>query len=289
MPELPVSVVIPTRDRAEYLSVALASLGRQAAAPPHEIIVVSDGSLDATAEVAARAGAQLVAFESPRGLNAARNAGIGQSRGALVAFLDDDVEVGAGWIAAVVAGAARHPSSEAFGGPIRPRFEGPAPSSCGRDADPITALDLGPREREVEIVWGANFIVRREVFDRVGRFDESIGGHGDEEDWLLALRAGGGRITYLPEAWVEHRRSAVDSRLRPLALAAFRRGRGARVTDRRRGVAPLLRSELRVLAGCAWHTAYRRCPQGILMGAHAAGRLAAALDERRGRRARSGA
>ena len=47
------------------------------------------------------------------------------------------------------------------------------------------------------MVWGANFAVRRSAVDRIGEFDESFDrGHGDEEEWLLRLRAAGG--LYVP-------------------------------------------------------------------------------------------
>ena len=71
------------------------------------------------------------------------------------------------------------------------RLEGPAPAGW-RQAPPITALDLGEHDREADMVWGANFAVRRSAVERLGGFDESIGGHGDEEEWLLGLRRSGG-------------------------------------------------------------------------------------------------
>jgi len=128
------------------------------------------------------------------------------------------------------------------------------------------------------MVWGANFAVRRSAVDRIGRFDERIvRPHGDEEDWLERLREAGGRIVYLASAGVDHRRTAEDARLAPLTRSAFVRGRGARASDRRRGRAPGLRSELRVLLGCGWHTLRRACPQGVIMGAHSAGRVVETL------------
>jgi GT2 family glycosyltransferase len=194
-----------------------------------------------------------------------------------VAFLDDDVYVPPGWLRAIVEGAARHPESEAFAGPIRARFEGPAPASCGRERPPITTLDLGPGDREAEVAWGANMAIRRAALERLGPFDEEIHGHGDEEEWLLGLRALGGRITYLGEAGVDHRRAGSDARLRALTRAAYARGRRARMTDERRGLQPPVLRELRTLAGCSWHLVHYRCPQGVIMGAHSAGRLAQAL------------
>ena len=273
MPEPAVSVVVPTRNRAGYLDVALASLRAQVDAPPHELLVVDDGSTDDTVAVAARHGVKAVAARPPGGLNAGRNTGIAATRADLIAFVDDDVWVPPGWLATLVAGAARHPQAEALGGPIRGRLIGPAPRSCGREQPPITTLDLGPDDRDAEFVWGANMTVRRAAIDRIGPFDESLRGNGDEEEWLMRLHAADGRVAYVADAWLEHRRVGDDARLRSLARAEYRRGRAARRNDSRKGTAQPLHLELRDLAGAGWHTARRRCPQGLIMGAHATGRI----------------
>ena len=280
MPEPTVSVVVPTRNRAEYLDVTLASLRGQEHAPSHELLVVDDGSTDATVAVAARHGVRVVPATAPGGLNPARNTGIAATAGAVVAFLDDDVWAPPGWLVALAEGVERHPEADAFGGPIRARLEGPAPRGCGREAAPITTLDLGGENREAEMVWGANLAVRRSAFERLGPFDPAIGGHGDEEEWLLGLRRAGGRIVYVAAAGVDHRRAGDDARLRALARGAYHRGRAARRTDQRRGVAPPAATELRNLAGAGWHTARRRCPQGLIMGAHSTGRIVEALRRR---------
>jgi GT2 family glycosyltransferase len=274
-----VSVVVPTRGRAAYLEVTLDSLLAQRTEIAREIVVVDDGAADATAAVArARPAVRYVAHGRACGLNAARNTGLRESRAPLVAFVDDDVLVPPGWLDALVRGAGRHPSAEAFGGPIRARFEGRAPRGCGREEPPITTLDLGGEDREAEMAWGANFAVRREAVERIGPFDERIvRPHGDEEEWLERLRAAGGTIVYLADAGLDHRRTAEDARLGPLARAAYARGRAARASDRRRERAPSLGRELRVLGGCVWHTARRACPQGLIMGAHSAGRVVETL------------
>jgi glycosyltransferase involved in cell wall biosynthesis len=270
-----VSVVVPTRGRAAYLEVTLDSLLAQRAGIEHEILVVDDGG-----GVPQRPGVRYVSHPQRRGLNAARNSGILESRAPLIAFVDDDVLVPPGWLAALAEGAGRHPQAEAFGGPIRARFEGRVPRGCGREDPPITTLDLGPADREADFVWGANFAVRRSAVERIGPFNEAIvRPHGDEEDWLERLRAAGGRIVYLAAAGLEHRRTAEDSRLGPLARAAYARGRAARASASRRGREPSLPGELRVLAGCGWHTLRRACPQGLIMGAHSAGRVVEALRE----------
>jgi len=277
-----VSVVIPTRNRADYLEVALASVLAQQTDEPFEILVVDDGSTDATARVVEKAGVARVHHPSPRGLNAARNAGIAATSAPLISFVDDDVRAPAGWLDAVLAGARKLDWAEALGGPIWASLEGPAPRSCGRESAPITTLDLGPRDHETDFAWGANLAVRRSAIDRVGGFDDSLPIYGDEEEWLLRLHADGGRVAYVAGAGLEHRRVGDDARLRALARAEYGRGRAARVSNRRRGIEPSLPRELRDLAGAGWHMARRRCPQGAIMVAHSAGRLVeTALGPRR--------
>jgi len=275
------TVVVPTSGRPSYLAVALRSLSDQNTRASYEVLVVDDGDLWSTAALADRLGARVVRHGERRGLNAARNTGLRASEAPLVAFVDDDVLAPPGYVEALVAGERRWPDAEAFGGAIRARLEGGALRGCGDDDPPITALDLGASDREVEVVWGANFAVRRSAIARVGDFDESIDwAHGDEEEWLERLRGQGGKVVYLPAAGVEHRREPSDSTLRGLSRAAWVRGRGARRSDSRRGAAPGLGREARVLAGCLWHAGRRRCPNGIVMGAHSAGRLLEALRGR---------
>lgn len=281
MTEPEITVVVPTRDRPGYLEVTLASLARQETRTPHEVLVVDDGAGDAAAAIAGRHGVRYTRHGIPRSLNAARNTGVREARAPLIAFVDDDVLVPGHWLSALAAGVRDHPEAEAFGGPIHARFEGGAPRSCGREDPPITVLDLGAADRETDTVWGANFAVRRSAIERVGPFDERIvRPHGDEEEWIERLRLAGGRVVYLAGAELEHRRTAADARLAPLARAAYARGRAARASDRRRGRAPQLGGELRVLAGCGWHTARRGCPQGLIAGAHSAGRLVEAVRGR---------
>ena len=272
-----VSVVVPTRNRADYLAVCLSSLEGQRIGVAYEVVVVDDGSDDATRTVAERAGAAYERHERPRGPNAARNTGIAATSAPLVALVDDDVRAPAGWLAELVDGAQRHDWAEALGGPIRASLEGPAPRACGREGAPITTLDLGPADRETDFVWSANMALRRAAVERIGGFDEDVPIYGDEEEWLMRLHAAGGRVAYVAGAGLQHRRAGADARLRSLARAEYGRGRAALRSDRRKGAPVKLPRELRNLGGAGWHTVRRRCPQGLIMGAHSAGRLAETL------------
>ncbi len=282
----PASVVIPTRARPRYLEVALASIAPQARAAGAEILVVDDaGPTPALRELAERFGARYEPHARPLGLNVARNTGVERSRGELVAFVDDDVEVRPGWLQALLDAASSHPEIQVFAGPIRPRLEGRAPRSCGREGPPITALDLGERDTDdVRYAWGANMAVRRDALRRVGPFDVSLRDAGDEQEWQdrLAAALGPRRVLYVAGAALDHRRTGSDARLRALALAARHRGRAARRFDAwGDGEAPSVAREMRTLAACAAHVVRRRCPNGLTMVAHSLGRLEQALREAR--------
>jgi GT2 family glycosyltransferase len=275
--QLPASIVIPTRSRPDYLEVTLASIAPQAAAAGAEVIVVNDGGSPASARVAERHGARVVALPPPGGANAARNIGIDTAASDLIVLVDDDVDAPEGWLAEMLAGAERAPDHDLFGGPIRARLEGGGPRSCGRETAPITTLDLGPNDRDADLVWSANMAVRRRALERVGRFDETIRVRGDEEEWERRYRAAGGRIRYVAAAGLIHRRTAADATVWRLARAGFVQGQASRRYDAVKGSVPPLRAEWRTLAGCVWHIFRRRCANGAVLTAHAAGRLREAL------------
>ncbi|HWH44506.1 MAG TPA: glycosyltransferase family A protein [Thermoleophilaceae bacterium] len=279
MPAPLVSVVVPTADRASYLEVALASIAAQEVGS-HEVVVVDDGSRDSTPSVVERSGARSLRHDPARGANAARNAGIAAAASDLIVLVDDDIAAPPGWLRAYLDAAERHPEADVIGGPIRASLEGPAPRMCGREAPPVTTLDLGPDDREAELVWSANMLVRRRAVELAGPFDESLPTGGDEEEWLERLRAAGGRVWYAAAPWLDHRRTGDDARLRSLMRSAYHRGRNLRAFDARRGAEPSLSRELRVLAGCGWHTVRRACPQGLVMGAHSLGRTVEAVRPR---------
>ena len=195
----------------------------------------------------------------------------------LLCFLDDDVAAWPGWLAAMLAAADAHPGHEAFGGPIRARLEGTNLHACGREPLPVTTLDLGPSDRDAELVWGANLTLRRAALERVGPFDPALSGPGDEEEWERRLLAAGGRIRYVAAAGVDHRRTGADARIGGLSRAAWHRGRHSRSFDEAKGTAPGIGGELRTLAGCVWHTGRYRCGNGIVLTAQTAGRLREAL------------
>jgi GT2 family glycosyltransferase len=276
---LSASILIPSLGRPEYLSVSLQSVVPQASAAGAEVIVISDGPHPGVSQVAGAYPVTLITLPEHRGLNAARNAGIDAAHSDVLVLIDDDVDAPPGWLDAMLTGIRANPEVEVFGGPIRGRLEG-GPRGCGREPPPITALEAGTADQDIPRAWGANMVIRRSALERVGMFDEGLSGRGDEDEWERRYTASGGRIRYLAQAGLDHRRTESDSRLGALARAAYGQGREARRSDERLGIARPVRHELRVLVGCAWHTVRRRCAFGIVMGARSAGHLREALLRR---------
>jgi hypothetical protein len=148
-----------------------------------------------------------------------------------VVFVDDDIRASPGWLRALIGAAREHPQVDVFTGPIRPCLEGRGPRTCGREAAPITSLDLGPKDTWTRYAWGANMAIRRSALERVGPFDVTLEHGGDEQEWqdrLIAAPAGagatgpasearGGGALYVADAAVDHRRAGADARLGSLA------------------------------------------------------------------------
>ncbi len=139
-------------------------------------------------------------------------------------FVDDDVRVADGWLAALLGAAREHPDVDVFTGPIRARLEGARLRTCGREAPPITSLDLGGDDTPARYAWGANMAIRASALERVGPFDVTLHNGGDEQDWQDRLRAQrpDAVVLYVARAALEHRRAGADARLRALAARRLR-------------------------------------------------------------------
>jgi GT2 family glycosyltransferase len=198
----PVSVVVCTHNGQSTLDQCLERLGALTY-PDYEVIVVDDGSSDASAEIARRHGATLVETDH-RGLGHARNKGIEAARGEIVAFLDDDAYPDSDWLH-YVAALLRANGHGGVGGPNIP------PADDGLIAECVAAAPGGPihvliSDREAEHVPGCNMAFRKDVLEEVGCFDERFRVAGDDVDLCWRLQKAGRTLGFSAGAVVMHRR-----------------------------------------------------------------------------------
>jgi len=188
MPRL--SVVVPARNEEAYIGAALTSILSQDPAPD-EIIVVDNGSSDATASIASKHGARVIRVEEP-GVHRARQAGLQAARGLIVAQTDADSRVLPGWTAAIL-NAFEEPGVVASYGPIE-LFEAPLfDQLLARYGFPLF-LKLAHAIGQPNLS-GANHAVLREAALSVGGYDRPFA-----EDVHLGLKLKArGKIRYRPD------------------------------------------------------------------------------------------
>jgi len=187
-----VSFIIPVRNDAARLAGCLASLARQACDPALvEVIVVDNGSTDASRQVARQSGATVLVKPSAR-VSDMRNAGAAAALGDVLAFVDADHEISSGWVSAAIGaltdarvGAAGYPYSPPAGANwVQRRYNGLRPRpQIGQDV-----LWLG----------SGNVAVRRSAFERVGGFDTSLE-TCEDVDLCQRLHAAGYRLIAEPD------------------------------------------------------------------------------------------
>jgi Glycosyl transferase family 2 len=169
------SVIVAARDAEATLPRTLAALADQEGAPAFEVVVADDGSRDATAAIAERAGARLVRTPA-----VARNAAVSAASGALLAFCGADCYPSAGWLAA---GTRALADADLVQGALLPDPRAtPGPFDDMRAVTEDTGLyDVG------------SLFATRALFDRIGGFErppwaadgtrEAAPGRGDRRRW----------------------------------------------------------------------------------------------------------
>jgi len=224
-----VSVVVPVRDDARHLDACLTLLARQTRLPD-EVVVVDNGSRDASGDVARRHGARVV--HEPRvGIPAAAAAGYDAARGDVLLRLDADTRPGPDWVAHALR-VLRDPRVEAVSG--WGRFDLPAPQGALVAGSYLGAYyGLGRLAAATPVLWGSSTALRadswRRVRDRVTRTADV------HDDLDLAMALGPDAHVVVDRSW----EVGVSARsVRPGRQWARRFGRAFRTLRRQWRVMP---------------------------------------------------
>ena len=203
-----ISILIATRNRAPALAATLDSLAGAAVprAGAVEVILIDNGSTDATPEVMARFRPPYlhvrVLTEPACGKSRALNAGLAAAHGQVLLFTDDDVRVPADWIARMSVPLLSGACDAAVGG-IAP---GPGRETGGMFLTPALFDPL--TSSEPLILIGANMAIHRRVIETVGGFDPELGpgaiGMGEDTHLSHRIEQAGFRLAAIPDATVEH-------------------------------------------------------------------------------------
>jgi glycosyltransferase involved in cell wall biosynthesis len=205
------SVVICTRNRADKIPTSVASV-LALDYSDYDVTVIDQSTSDATEKALAPLLAddrlRYIHFEET-GLSRAYNNGIRETTGEIIAFTDDDCVVPPDWLSKIVKAFEAEADGELLYGRVEPleigegynltpHLDVPRSQRLGKDDDRYRVFGMG-----------ANFAARRRLFDRIGYFDEILGGGAplkSAQDYDIAYRTyqGGGVILLRPEVTLRH-------------------------------------------------------------------------------------
>lgn len=198
-----ISVVVCSHNGQRTIGDCLAGL-RELRYPDFEVIVVDDGSTDATAAIAESFDEfQLIRTEN-RGLSSARNTGLGAATGEIVAYLDDDARPDPDWLS-YLALTFLTTDHAGVGGPNIP-----VPDD-GWIADGVANAPGGPihvllSDSVAEHIPGCNMAFRKASLEAIGGFDPQFRVAGDDVDICWRLQQRGWTLGFSPSAMVWHHR-----------------------------------------------------------------------------------
>ena len=228
-PDVDLSVVIPSYNTRDLMEQVLRTVAEASTGIAVQVIVVDNASRDGSVEMVAEKfpDVELIRNDRNLGFGAANNVAFRRVRGRYVLLLNSDTIVRPDTLRTMVAFMDDHPEAGAAGCKIlnpdgtlqlESRRGFPTPSAAFYKLSGLSRLFpnsrrlahynmtyLDPEElSEVDALSGSFMIVRRQVLEELGGFDEAYFMYGEDLDWCYRMRAAGWKIYYVPSTEIIH-------------------------------------------------------------------------------------
>jgi GT2 family glycosyltransferase len=224
------AIIIVNWNGGTVLLQALDALHRALEGRKAQVLLVDNASTDSSADDVHHQFSQIALIRNATnlGFGAANNKGFAQAHGRYVLVLNPDVQINRAALGTLVQFMESHPRSGACGpGILEANGRTASPWCARRDPHPLDVFfeyaylyRLFPHQRflaryvmgdwdhasdrQVDALSGACMLVRREVIERVGGFDEGFFMYGEDLDWCRRIRQGGWQVWFVPGATVLH-------------------------------------------------------------------------------------
>lgn len=232
-----VSVIVPVKNGAAYIKELLDSLMQvEYEKDKLEIIVVDGNSTDDTREMVSQYPVKLLLEERP-GLNAARNTGIKNSQGEIIAFTDADCIIPKNWISRIIDNF-QNPQVGCVGGNVIGYYDSFLSHYSDESLIPVMRI-FGRREildhvkPPQKYPAGCNMAFRQDAIKKAGLFDEGIKYGFDEDELVERICKSGYNMVLDPNVVVKHKHRPL---LRELLKQNFSYGRGLGLMLRKTGI-----------------------------------------------------
>lgn len=241
-----VSLIIPTRDKAELLRTCVGSILEATTYPDFEILVIDNQSVEPATlalfdEFRALPNVRVLRYDDPFNYSAINNHGARHAHGDVLGLVNNDIEVRDGdWLQELVSHACRsgvgavgcmlyYPDDTIQHAGVITGVHGVAGHvAVGQKRGDTGYFGRGCLVQNLSAVTAACLVVRKRVFDEVGGLDEAIAVAFNDVDFCLRLQQAGYRNVWTPHAWAYHHESASrglddapEKRARFLAEVAF--------------------------------------------------------------------
>jgi GT2 family glycosyltransferase/tetratricopeptide (TPR) repeat protein/SAM-dependent methyltransferase len=218
------SIIIPVWNRVDLTEQCLVKLAAVTHGSDYEVIIVDNGSTDATPEFLATLSGDVRVIRNKENLGfaVACNQGAKIAQGRYLVFLNNDTIPLEGWLTALVQEVEASPEVAVVGSKLlyedgTIQHGGVAFSLLYGTAYHLYQRIPGDapivnRRRELQAVTAACLLVRRDAFERAGGFDEGFRNGFEDVDLCLKIRERGGRVVYQPNSTLYHLESQTPRR-----------------------------------------------------------------------------